>query len=36
MFGWGEPKYGVPESAQFCIGDLPMYTFWVKTIPNLN
>ena len=35
MFDWGVLKRGVPESVQFCIGDLPMYTFLVPTLPYL-
>ena len=33
MFGWSVLKRGIPESVQFCIGDLPMYTFLVPTHP---
>ena len=28
MFDWDVQKREVPELVQFCIGDLPMYTFF--------
>ena len=31
MFGWDVLKREVPESVRFCIGDLPMYIFFVPT-----
>ena len=31
MFVWDELKRGVPESVRFCIGDLPMYIFFIPT-----
>ena len=33
MFDWGALKRGVPELVQFCIDDLPMYTFLIPTHP---
>ena len=35
MFDWAVLKRRVPELVQFCIGDLPMYTFLVPTPPYL-
>ena len=32
-FDWGVLKCGVPESEQFYIGNLPMYTFLISTHP---
>ena len=37
MFDWGELKCEVPESVQFCIGGLLIYTrFFYRPIPSLN
>ena len=33
MFVWGVLKRGIPESVWFCIGDLPMYIFFIPTHP---
>ena len=33
MFVWGELKREVPNSVRFCIGDLPMYIFFIPTHP---
>ena len=33
---FGVLKCGVPESARFYIGDLPMYTFLVQTHPFIE
>ena len=34
MFVLGVLKHGIPESVRFCIGDLPMYIFLYRPIPN--
>ena len=34
MFVWGVLKHGVPKSVRFCIGDLPMYIFFIPTHPQ--
>ena len=34
MFVWGVLKRGIPESVRFCIGDLPMYIFFIPTHPK--
>ena len=34
MFVWGVLKRGIPESVRFCIGDLLMYIFLYRPIPN--
>ena len=36
MFVWGVLKHGVLNSVQFCIGDLPMYIFFISTHPYLK
>ena len=36
MFDWGILKRGVPKSVRFCIGDLPMFTFFIPTHPYLK
>ena len=33
MFGWGVLTCGIPELVRFCIGDFPMYTFFIPTHP---
>ena len=35
MFDWGELKRGVPNSVRFCIGDIPMFIFFIPTHPYL-
>ena len=35
MFVWGLLKRGIPESVRFCIGDLPMYIFFIPTHPYI-
>ena len=35
MFVWGLLKRGIPESVRFCIGDLPMYIFFIPTHPYM-
>ena len=36
MFLWGVLKRRIPESVRFCIGDLPMYIFLYRPIPNFT
>ena len=36
MFVWGELKRGVPNSVWFCIGDIPIYIFFIPTHPYLK
>ena len=36
MFVWGVLKRGIPESVRFCIGDLPMYIFFIPTHPYFS
>ena len=33
MFVWGVLKLQVPNLVRFCIGDLPMYIFFIPTHP---
>ena len=33
MFDWGELKHRVLESERFCIGGLPINTFFIPTQP---
>ena len=33
MFVWGVLKLGVPNSVRFCMGDLPMYIFFIPPHP---
>ena len=33
MFVWGVLKHEVPKSVRVCIGDLPMYIFFIPTHP---
>ena len=36
MFVWAVLKRGIPESVQFCIGDLPMYIILYRPIPSIK
>ena len=35
MFVWDVLNHSVPESVRFCIGDLPVYIFFIPTHPYI-